>query len=192
LSGRAEETIRNDIRYRGPSPRIAHRRRPCRNDRLAHAAAPSRIPGENKPAAGQLPLAGRAGFGFLARRDVALDPDSEIATDTFTMVNDMHPLRPASSPLQRLQAKATLKPVNFIHLAPQAKEVFLIGDFNDWNPASHPMKKSYDGSFALSVTLGHGGHHYQFLVDGKRVNDPRAQGLARNESGEKVSLILVS
>ena len=153
---------------------------------------PSRTSGENKPAAGQLPLAGRAGFGFLARRDVALDPDSDIATDTFTMVNDMHPLRPASSPLQRLQAKATLKPINFIHLAPQAKEVFLVGDFNDWNPSSHPMKKGHDGAFGLSVTLGHGGHHYQFLVDGKRVNDPRAQGLARNESGEKVSLLLVS
>ncbi len=108
------------------------------------------------------------------------------------MVNDMHPLRPASSQLQRLQAKATLKPINFIHLAPQAKEVFLVGDFNDWSPSSHPMKKGYDGSFGLSVTLGHGGHHYQFLVDGKRVNDPRAQGLARNESGEKVSLLLVS
>ena len=108
------------------------------------------------------------------------------------MVNDMHPLRPASSPLQRLQAKATLKPINFFHLAPQAKEVFLVGDFNDWNPTSHPMKKGHDGSFGLAVTLGHGGHHYQFLVDGKRVNDPRAQGLARNEVGEKVSLILVS
>jgi hypothetical protein len=42
------------------------------------------------------------------------------------------------------------------------------------------------------VTLGHGGHHYQFLVDGKAVNDPRAQGLARNLQGEKVSMILVS
>ena len=105
--------------------RIAHGQRPGRNDRLVLVPAPSRTSGENKPAAGQLPLARRAGFGFLARRDVALDPDSDIATDTFTMVNDMHPLRPASSPLQRLQAKATLKPINFIHLAPQAKEVEL-------------------------------------------------------------------
>jgi hypothetical protein len=54
------------------------------------------------------------------------------------------------------------------------------------------MKKGFDGSWQLAVTLGHGGHHYQFLVDGKPVNDPRAQGLARNERGEKVSMILVS
>ena len=54
------------------------------------------------------------------------------------------------------------------------------------------MKKGFDGTWQISVTLGHGGHHYQFLVDGKAVNDPRAQGLARNLQGEKVSMILVS
>ena len=100
----------------------------------------------------------------------------------------MHSHRHAIKPLQRLQPKATLKPVNFFCNAPQALEVFLVGDFNDWNPTSHPMKKGYDGSWQISVTLG----HYQFLVDGKRVNDPRAQGLARNLEGEKVSMILVS
>jgi 1,4-alpha-glucan branching enzyme len=104
----------------------------------------------------------------------------------------MHGLRPENSPLRRLQAKATVKPVNFICLAPQAKQVHLIGDFNDWDPASHPMKRHVDGSWHLSVTLGHGGHHYQFLVDGHRHNDPRAQGLARNEQGEKVSMLFVS
>ena len=109
-----------------------------------------------------------------------------------TSVNDMHSLRPESSPLRRLQVRATLKPINFFCLIPAAKEVYLVGDFNDWNPSSHPMKRSFDGSFQRSVTLGHGGHHYQFLVDGKPVNDPRAQGLVRNEKGEKVSMIFVS
>lgn len=104
----------------------------------------------------------------------------------------MHSLRPEGSPLRRLQAKATLKPVNFLCLAPEAQAVFLLGDFNDWDPTSHPMKRHVDGSWQLAVQLGHGGHHYQFLVDGKAVNDPRAQGLARNERGEKVSMILVS
>ncbi len=109
-----------------------------------------------------------------------------------TKVSLMHGLRPSNSPLQRLQARATLKPINFICIAPDAKEVFLSGDFNDWDLRSHPMKRNVDGSWHLSVSLGHGGHHYQFLVDGKRVNDPRAQGLARNEAGEKVSMLLVS
>jgi len=104
----------------------------------------------------------------------------------------MHGLRPANSPLQRLQARATLKPINFICIAPEAKEVSLVGDFNDWQPAGHPMKRNVDGSWHLSVSLGHGGHHYQFLIDGQLKNDPRAQGLARNAAGEKVSMLMVS
>ena len=129
---------------------------------------------------------------WLFTAPVVVGPNDRRTTGTLKFDYNMHPLRPAGSPLQRLQAKATLKPINFFFLAGQAKEAFLIGDFNDWNPASHPMKKGHDGAFHISITLGHGGHHYQFLVDGKCVNDPRAQGLARNEKGEKVSLILVS
>jgi 1,4-alpha-glucan branching enzyme len=104
----------------------------------------------------------------------------------------MHSLRPASSPLPRLQVKATPKPGNFLCLAPQAKGVFLVGDFNDWDPATRPMKMSLEGSQQLAGTLGHGGHHYQFIVDGKPVNEPRAQRLARDERGGKVSMIQVS
>lgn len=104
----------------------------------------------------------------------------------------MHGLRPANSPLQRLQARATLKPINFICIAPEAKEVLLVGDFNDWHPTSQPMKRNVDGSWHLSVQLSHGCHHYQFVVDGHRKNDPRAQGLARNEAGEKVSMLMIS
>lgn len=77
-------------------------------------------------------------------------------------------------------------------MAANAKEVFLTGTFNDWNPRSHPMQRQVDGSWQLSVELGHGGHHYQFLVDGVSVNDPRAYGLARNPEGEKVSMVMVS
>ena len=104
----------------------------------------------------------------------------------------MHGTRPGNPPLQRLQARVTLKPINFICLAPEAKQVFLIGDFNQWNLTSHPMKRNVDGSWHLPVSLGHGGHHYQFLIDGERKNDPRAQGLARNAAGEKVSMLMVS
>lgn len=104
----------------------------------------------------------------------------------------MHGTRLGHPPLRRLQARATLKPINFICLAPEAKQVFLIGDFNQWNTSSHPMKRNVDGSWHLAVPMGHGGHHYQFLIDGERKNDPRAQGLARNAAGEKVSMLMVS
>lgn len=89
-------------------------------------------------------------------------------------------------------AKKMLKPVNFICVAPGAQQVTLIGDFNDWDPGAYPMKRQPDGAWLLQIPLNHGHHHYQFLVDGKPVLDPRAQGIARNEKNEKVSLLAVS
>jgi 1,4-alpha-glucan branching enzyme len=88
--------------------------------------------------------------------------------------------------------RKTVKPVNFACMAPHAKQVTLVGDFNDWDPAALPLKRQPDGCWTGQVTLGHGHHHYQFLIDGKPVLDPRAQGIARNEQNEKVSLIAVS
>jgi 1,4-alpha-glucan branching enzyme len=89
-------------------------------------------------------------------------------------------------------AKNILKPIPFVCLAPEAQQVFITGDFNDWDAASHPMKRMPDGAWRAEVQLNHGHHHYQFLVDGKPTLDPRAQGVARNEKNEKVSLVSVS
>ncbi|MEO6184360.1 MAG: isoamylase early set domain-containing protein [Verrucomicrobiota bacterium] len=94
--------------------------------------------------------------------------------------------------LHRYSAKKMAKPVNFICLAPEATAVSLIGDFNDWHPTAHPMKRQADGAWLVQVQLNHGHHHYQFFVDGKPTLDPRAQGIARNEKNEKVSLLSVS
>ena len=88
--------------------------------------------------------------------------------------------------------KKTVKPVNFICVAPNAKAVSLVGDFNDWDPKAQPLKRQVDGSWTGQVTLGQGHHHYQFVIDGKLTLDPRAQGIARNEQNEKVSLLAVS
>jgi 1,4-alpha-glucan branching enzyme len=92
----------------------------------------------------------------------------------------------------RYSAKKMAKPVNFICLAPEAQQVFLVGDFNDWHPEAAPMKKQIDGAWTTQLQLNHGHHHYCFLVDGKATLDPRAQGIARNEKNEKVSLLAVS
>lgn len=67
-----------------------------------------------------------------------------------------------------------------------------MGDFNDWHPTAHPMKRQPDGAWRLEIPLNHGPHHYLFMVDGKPTLDPRAQGIARDHKGEKVSLIAVS
>ena len=89
-------------------------------------------------------------------------------------------------------AKKTLRAINFVCNAPQASFVSLVGDFNEWNPEAHPMKQMPDRSWLLLVELKHGHHRYAFLVDGVLTLDPRAQGVTRNDKGERVSLVPVS
>jgi 1,4-alpha-glucan branching enzyme len=93
---------------------------------------------------------------------------------------------------KKYSAKNTVKPVNFLCIAPDAHSVHLLGDFNDWDLSSNPMTRHHDGSWQAQVNMNPGHHHYAFLVDGKMVNDPKAMGLARNLKGEKVSLLAVS
>jgi 1,4-alpha-glucan branching enzyme len=95
-------------------------------------------------------------------------------------------------PIPRFSTKKTVKPVNFICTATTAKRVTLVGDFNDWHPQATPMKRQPDGCWHVQIQLGSGPHHYQFMVDGKAALDPAAQGVARNEQDEKVSLITLA
>jgi 1,4-alpha-glucan branching enzyme len=104
----------------------------------------------------------------------------------------MYPTRSQSPGSARYSAKHVAKPINFVCLAPGAKHVSLIGDFNDWHPNAHPMKRQPDGAWTTQIQLSHGHHHYLFCVDGKERLDPRAHGVVRNERNEKVSLLAVS
>jgi 1,4-alpha-glucan branching enzyme len=92
----------------------------------------------------------------------------------------------------RYSAKKTVKPVNFVCQAPEARQVHLTGDFNQWNPSSHPMQRQPDGAWTLQLQLHHGHHQYRFVVDGSPVLDPRANGVARDSNGERASLIAIS
>ena len=94
--------------------------------------------------------------------------------------------------LNRYGAQQNLRAVNFICNAPEAQSVSLVGDFNQWNPTSHPMKQQPDRAWLLRIELKHGHHRYAFLVDGQLTLDPRAQGITRNDKNERVSLMPVS
>ena len=73
-----------------------------------------------------------------------------------------------------------------------AQSVSVIGDFNNWDPAVHPMTQGVDGAWRAHIPIAHGHHLYLFLVDGKPTLDPQSNGVARNERNEKVSLLAVS
>ena len=88
--------------------------------------------------------------------------------------------------------KKTSKPVNFFCSPPQANTVSVVGDFNQWDAASHPMEKMPDGAWFTTIELYQGHHRYAFLVDDILTLDPRAPGVTRNDEGQRVSLMPVS
>lgn len=94
--------------------------------------------------------------------------------------------------LHRYSAKRMEKPVNFVCVAPDATTVFVVGDFNQWSDDAHPMTRRPDGVWFAVIPMHHGHHRYVFVVDGEKRLDPKAQGIARNERNERVSLISVS
>jgi 1,4-alpha-glucan branching enzyme len=94
--------------------------------------------------------------------------------------------------MRSLNYQKPLRAINFVCTALQAKTVSLVGDFNQWNPAAHPMKQMPDRFWLLMVELKHGHHRYAFLVDGVLTLDPHAQGITRNDKGERVCLVPVS
>ena len=94
--------------------------------------------------------------------------------------------------MRSLDYQKPRRSVSFVCNATKAKTVTLVGDFNQWNPAAHPMKRMPDRSWLLTVELKHGHHRYAFLVDGVLTLDPHAQGITRNDKGERVCLVPVS
>jgi 1,4-alpha-glucan branching enzyme len=73
-----------------------------------------------------------------------------------------------------------------------ADRASVCGDFNDWDPEAHPMKKLKDGRFQVAVNLAEGEYRYRFLLDGETwENDWEAESYAPNPFGGEDSIIRV-
>ena len=79
----------------------------------------------------------------------------------------------------------------FEFTAPHAHEVFLVGEFNNWNTKANPMKKDSDGTWRASIPLDPGSYQYRFFSDGKWENDPSAD-CTPNEYGSMNCVRIVS
>lgn len=56
--------------------------------------------------------------------------------------------------------------------APNAREITLVGSFNDWDPGALRMTKSADGQWSADLQLPPGRYEYKFVVDGIACSDP--------------------
>ena len=64
------------------------------------------------------------------------------------------------------KGKVYRRKVRFSLKAPNATQVSLVGDFNDWDTKAHSMKPEKDGSWKVSVIFPPGRYEFKFLVDG--------------------------
>ncbi len=86
---------------------------------------------------------------------------------------------------------AKRRKISFQFIFPDALEVILVGDFNQWDPKKHPMKRNSNGAWEKSVLLAPGTYEYKFCVDGEWINDPENPLLCPNCFGSKNNFIVV-
>jgi chromosome partitioning protein len=96
-----------------------------------------------------------------------------------------------SPAMQKLvKAKAAEFLTTTFHLAaPEAKEVYVTGDFSNWAVDESLRMIQDDGKWKLTVPLKNGRYHYRFVVDGKWQEDPANPNNEKNPFGELDSLI---
>jgi 1,4-alpha-glucan branching enzyme len=74
-----------------------------------------------------------------------------------------------------------------------AERAVVCGEFNDWSPTAHRMRRFKDGRFVINIPLDRGREYrYRFLLDDERwTNDPAAEALVPNRYGGEDCLIRV-
>jgi hypothetical protein len=99
----------------------------------------------------------------------------------------------------RLQAVASTEldaaPVQqpFVFNSSRARKVFVVGDFNRWDPTATPMTRSSDGElWSAVIRIAPGRHMYAFMVDDSLlILDPNAPKARDPDLGAESSIIVV-
>ena len=93
--------------------------------------------------------------------------------------------------MQKIKSKQEIKKrkAEFSIYSADAKEVYLMGSFNNWNPRKHPMHQNHMGMWEKTVIIPPGIYEYKFLVDGQWKIDPQNCLTCMNSFGSKNSVL---
>lgn len=82
---------------------------------------------------------------------------------------------------QYLKSKPVCK-VTFSVPAEEAKEVAVVGSFNEWDSKATALKKLKNGTFKGTLNLEKdNSYEFRYLVDGNYINDEQADAYAWND-----------
>jgi 1,4-alpha-glucan branching enzyme len=90
-------------------------------------------------------------------------------------------------------AEVTREPVQFVLVAPTARSVAVVGDFNNWGLTDSALvATNHDGVWSVTAPVPTGVHRYAYVVDGKDwVADPSAPRSAGDDFGMPSSVLVV-
>jgi hypothetical protein len=139
----------------------------------------------------------RQAFARLLRAELRLSVRTALLLAAFAGVGAWavrRPQQPAILAVTPPAAQVADSPapvlVRFTFEDSRAHQVFVAGDFNDWNPIPLDHEDgARDSLFVATVALPKGVHEYMFLVDGTWVRDPLVSDSRPDGFGRKNSLL---
>jgi PAS domain S-box-containing protein len=125
---------------------------------------------------------GMSGFGLKSMRERV-----EIIGGSFSL----HSLSGKGTCIRIAFQVGEGRSIKFVLRMPKAQQVILMGDFNKWNPKTHPMRKDENGVWRKTVMIYPGRYEYRFWADGEWYNDPRNTLRCPNCLGSENNIIEV-
>jgi len=119
---------------------------------------------------------------------VATDNRGTITSESIAPLINAPRASLTEAPVQ--QAQPTPRQILFNIKAPQAKDIHVVGDFNNWKPTEESrLSRLEDGSWQKKLGLTPGRYKYKFVIDGEWVSDSQNNEREQNSFGTYDSVI---
>lgn len=130
---------------------------------------------------------------FSLAREVIMQEKGAHKTPAETPRKSSVPLAALEKKMEEIlkQELPKMQEASFSISAPQAKDVFVSGDFNDWKIDENSRMEFKNGSWSKRLKLNPGSYHYRFVIDGKWTEDPNNANKQVNPYGEMDSILEV-
>jgi hypothetical protein len=86
-------------------------------------------------------------------------------------------------------AVISVLPIRIGYFNPVAREIFIAGTFNQWDPKALPLTRDALGDWSIQLLLPPGEYRYRLVVDGEWRDDPNARRNVPNPFGGFDSVI---
>ena len=114
-------------------------------------------------------------------------PAERNAKQDYFMSTQTPPIEPIAKRFPALEEQEIV----LTFFEPEAREVYVAGNFNNWHTDSTPMTNRGEGEWVARLMLRSGRYEYRFVVDGRWSEDPQASERVTNPYGDFNSVLVV-